>query len=187
MLSDEARKDGGLTDEEVARSLEIASATVERIRRRCVEEGIEAALGRKEQQRRRPKKLDGAAEAHLIALACGEPPEGRARWTLRLLSDRLVECEIVESIHPETVRKTLKKTNSSPRSATGQALAERVLVHPAPGQRSEFVCAMEDVLEVYQRQFGDNEVLVRLDETSKQQVKETRLPRPPPPRIGSRV
>ena len=131
MLSDEARKDGGLTDEEVARSLEIASATVERIRRRCVEEGIEAALGCKEQQRRRPKKLDGAAEAHLIALACGEPPEGRARWTLRLLADRLVECEIVESIHPETVRKTLKKTNSSPRSATGQALAERVLVHPA--------------------------------------------------------
>ena len=118
MLSDEARKDGGLTDEEVARSLEIASATVERIRRRCVEEGIEAALGCKEQQRRRPKKLDGAAEAHLaeahlIALACGEPPEGRARWTLRLLADRLVECEIVESIHPETVRKTLKKTNSS--------------------------------------------------------------------------
>ena len=91
----------------------IASATVERVRRRCVEEGIEAALGRKEQQRRRPKKLDGAAEAHLIALACGEPPEGRARWTLRLLADRLVECEIVESIHPETVRKTLKKTNSS--------------------------------------------------------------------------
>ena len=135
LLSDETRKDGGLTDEEVARSLEIASATVERIRRRCVEEGIEAALGRKEQQRRRPKKLDGAAEAHLIALACGEPPEGRVSWTLRLLADRLVECEIVESIHPETVRKTLKKTNSSPRSATGQALAERVLVHPAPGQR----------------------------------------------------
>ena len=113
LLSDEARKDGGLTDEEVARSLEIASATVERIRRRCVEEGIEAALGRKEQQRRRPKKLDGAAEAHLIALACGEPPQGRVSWTLRLLADRLVECEIVESIHPETVRKTLKKTNSS--------------------------------------------------------------------------
>ena len=90
LLSDEARKDGGLTDEEVARSLEIASATVERIRRRCVEEGIEAALGRKEQQQRRPKKLDGAAEAHLIALACGEPPEGRARWTLRLLADRRV-------------------------------------------------------------------------------------------------
>ena len=176
MLSDEARKDGGLTDEEVARSLEIASATVERIRRRCVEEGIEAALGRKEQQRRRPKKLDGAAEAHLIALACGEAPEGRARWTLRLLADRLVECEIVESIHPETVRKTLKKRT--------QALAERVLVHPPEGS-SDFVCAMEDVLEVYHRPYEDNEVLVCLDETSKQQVKETRLPRPPRP--GSAV
>ena len=102
-----------MTDEEIARSLQIASATVERIRRRCVEEGIEVALGRREQQRRRPRKLDGAAEAHLIALACGEPPEGRARWTLRLLSERLVECEIVDSIHPETVRKALKKTRSS--------------------------------------------------------------------------
>ena len=113
MLSDEARKDGGMTDEEIARSLRVASATVERVRRRCVEEGTDAALGRREQQCRRPKKLDGAAEAHLMALACGEPPEGRARWTLRLLSERLVECEIVDSIHPETVRKALKKTRSS--------------------------------------------------------------------------
>ncbi len=170
LLSDEARKDGGLTDEEVARSLEIASATVERIRRRCVEEGIEAALGRKEQQRRRPKKLDGAAEAHLIALACGEPPEGRVSWTLRLLADRLVECEIVESIHPETVRKTLKTNELKP------WLKECWCIPPQGN--AEFVCAMEDVLEIYQRQFGDNEVLVCLDETSKQQVKETRLPRP---------
>ena len=123
-----------MTDEEIARSLQTASTTVERVRRRCVEEGIEAALGRKEQQRRRPRKLDGAAEAHLIAMACGEPPEGRARWTLRLLADRLVEWEIVDSIHPETVRKMLKKTNSNPRSATGQALAERMLVHPSGRQ-----------------------------------------------------
>ena len=126
LLSDEARKDGGMKDEEVARSLQIASATVERVRRRCVEEGLEAALGRREQQRRRPKKLDGAAEAHLIALSCGEPPEGRARWTLRLLADRLVECELVDSIHPETMRKTPKEPT--------QALAERVLVHPAGRQ-----------------------------------------------------
>ena len=132
MLSDEARKDGGMTDEEIARSLQVASATVERVRRRCVEEGTDAALGRREQQCRRPKKLDGAAEAHLIALACGEPPEGRARWTLRLLSERLVECEIVDSIHPETVRQALKKR--------GQALAERVLVHPAGRQFGLCVC-----------------------------------------------
>ena len=161
MLSDETRKDGGLTDEEVARSLEIASATVERIRRRCVEEGIEAALGRKEQQRRRPKKLDGAAEAHLIALACGEPPEGRARWTLKLLADRLVECEIVESISTETVCQTLKKNELKP------WLKECWCIPPQGS--AEFVCAMEDVLEVYQRRYGDNEVLVCLDETSKQQ------------------
>ena len=71
-------------------------------------------MGRKEQLRRRQRKLDGSGEAHLIALACGEAPEGRADWTLQLLADRLVECEIVESISTETVRQTLKKTNSSP-------------------------------------------------------------------------
>ena len=122
LLSDEAQGDVAMKDEEIARALQIGSATVERVRRRCVEEGIEAALGRKEQLRRRPKKLDGSGEAHpvsstgqaLIALACGEPPEGRAGWTLKLLADRLVECEIVGSISPETVRQALKKTNSSP-------------------------------------------------------------------------
>ena len=114
LLSDEDQGDGAMKDEGIARSLQIGSATVERVRRRCVEEGVEAALGRREQLRRRPKKLDGSGEAHLIALACGEPPEGRASWTLKLLSGRLVEREIVESISPETVRQTLKKTNSSP-------------------------------------------------------------------------
>ena len=84
---------------------------MERVRRRCVEEGVEAALGRREQMNRRQKKLDGSGEAHLIALACGAPPEGRADWTLQLLADRLVECEVVESISYETVRQTLKKTN----------------------------------------------------------------------------
>ena len=86
---------------------------MERVRRRRVEAGVDAALGRKEQLNRRQKKLDGQGEAHLIALACGEPPEGRAGWTLKLLADRLVEWEIVESISPETVRQTLKKPNSS--------------------------------------------------------------------------
>ena len=122
LLSDEAHADGAMKDEAIARVLQIGRATVERVRRRCVEEGIEAALGRKEQLNRRPKRLDGQGEAHLIALACAEPPlrlgsgqaPGRASWTLKLLADRLVECEIVESISPETVRQTLKKTNSSP-------------------------------------------------------------------------
>ena len=111
LLSDEAQ--GDRANEEIARSLRIGCATVERVRRRCVEEGVEAALGRKEQLNRRQKKLDGQGEAHLVALACAEPPQGRVSWTLKLLADRLVECEIVESISPETVRQTLKKTNSS--------------------------------------------------------------------------
>ena len=99
---------------------------MERVRQRCVEEGLEAALGRRQQLNRRQRKLDGAGEARLIALACSQPPEGRAGWTLRLLADQLVECEIVDSISTETVRQTLKKRT--------QALAERVLVHPAPRQ-----------------------------------------------------
>ena len=111
LLSDEDQGDGAMRDEDIARSLQIGSATVERVRRRCVEEGVEAALGRKERLRRRQKKLDGSGEAHLIALACSKPPEGRANWTLQLLADGLVEREIVESISSETVRRTLKKTN----------------------------------------------------------------------------
>ena len=110
-----------MKDEDIARSLQVGRATVERVRRRCVEEGLERALGRKEQLNRRRKRLDGQGEAHpvsstgqaLIALACGEPPKGRASWTLQLLGNGLVEREIVESISSETVRQTLKKTNLS--------------------------------------------------------------------------
>ena len=111
---DENREGGGRTDAEIADALDIGCATVERVRRRCVEEGIEAALARKRQVNRRPKALDGEAEARLVAVACGEPPEGRAKWTLRLLADRLVELEVVEAVSPETVRVTLKKTIPSP-------------------------------------------------------------------------
>ena len=126
LLSNEGCGGGGLKDEEIGRSLahfkQVGAATVERVRRRRVEAGVAAALGRKEQLNRRQKKLDGQGEAHpvsstgqaLIALACAEPPPGRVSWTLKLLADRLVEWEIVESISPETVRQTLKKTNSSP-------------------------------------------------------------------------
>ena len=122
LLGDEAQEGGAMKDEDIARSLQVGRATVERVRRRCVEEGLERALGRKEQLNRRRKRLDGPGEAHpvsstgqaLIALTCTEAPEGRAGWTLQLLADRLVEREIVASISHETVRQTLKKTNSSP-------------------------------------------------------------------------
>ena len=114
LLSDENQAEGSMKDQEIARSLGVGVSTVERVRRRCVDEGVAAALGRKEQVRRRQKRLDGLGEAHLIALACSQPPEGRASWTLKLLADQLVEREIVESISAETVRNTLKKTHSNP-------------------------------------------------------------------------
>ena len=100
---------------------------MERVRRRCVEEGVGAALGRREQLRRRQRKLDGQGEAHLIAMAISQPPEGRVSWTMQMLADGLVEREMVDSISAETVRRTLKKRT--------QALAEGVLVPTAPGQR----------------------------------------------------
>jgi transposase len=102
------------TDARIAEALEVNVNTVERLRERFVEQGLDAALGRKKQERpSRERILDGRAEARLIALACSEPPAGRARWTLRLLADQLVELAVVDTVSTETVRRTLKKTNSS--------------------------------------------------------------------------
>src|SRR6476469_9835904 len=101
-------------DARIAEAAEVSIATVERVRQRFVEQGFEAALVRKKQDRpSRQRKLDGAAEARLVALACSRPPDGRARWTLRLLADKLVELEVVDTVSTETVRQALKKTNSS--------------------------------------------------------------------------
>ena len=114
LLSDESRPDGGLSDGGIAEVLEIGTATVERVRKRCVMDGLEAALDRKVQVNRKKRLLDGEGEAKLTMLACSEPPPGHARWSLRLLGAHLVELEIVEGISRETVRQTLKKTASSP-------------------------------------------------------------------------
>jgi transposase len=107
--------DGGpnWNDEAIAEGLEVGRATVERVRKEFVEEGLEAALERRKPRRVYLRKLDGDGEAHLVTLACGKPPEGRSRWTLQLLADRMVELQYVEEISYQTVRRTLKKTNSS--------------------------------------------------------------------------
>lgn len=99
------------TDVEVAEELHIGSKTVKRIRKRLVEEGLEEALSRKAHKITRSKKISGEEEAHLIALTCSQPPEGRSRWTLKLLSDRMVEMEVLESVSPSTIGRALKKTN----------------------------------------------------------------------------
>ena len=103
----------GSSDSQIAASTHTSIATVERVRRICLEHGLERALERKDPERDDERKLDGKGEAPLIALCCGPTPQGRARWTLRLLAGRLVELEVVESICHETVRQVLKKTNSS--------------------------------------------------------------------------
>ena len=100
------------TDEQTAEAFGMRANTVRDIRQRFVEEGLERALDRKQPaDPPRRRKLDGAGEARLIAMACGEPPEGRARWTLKLLAGQLVELAIVDGISHETVRQTLKKTS----------------------------------------------------------------------------
>jgi len=103
----------GWIDDRIMGALDVCRATVERVRRRFVQEGLEAALNRKEQKNRRSRTIDGEAEAHLVACACSKPPEGRARWTLQLLADHIVELGFVQSVSLETVRQTLKKTRSS--------------------------------------------------------------------------
>ena len=102
----------GYIDKEIARALGAAVTTVERGRRRFVEEGLEAALS----ERPRPgaaRKLDGHQEAYLVALACSDPPEGKKRWSMQMLADKLVELEVLDEISDETVRRTLKKGASN--------------------------------------------------------------------------
>jgi transposase len=110
LQADAASTAGGYTDEAIAAAVSVSLATIARVRKTFVEQGLDAALHRRRPTGRRFRKLDGEQEARLIAVACGQPPEGYARWTLKLLADKLVELEVVESISTECVRTTLKKT-----------------------------------------------------------------------------
>jgi transposase len=101
----------GWPDRQISTALDISAGTVQRIRALFVEEGLEAALNPRPSRRRRVFKLDGAGEAHLIALACSQPPAGQARWTLRLLAAKMVELAYVDALSHETVRQVLKKVN----------------------------------------------------------------------------
>jgi transposase len=111
LLSDQGSKRPTMKDDDIAKAVGCGRATVERVRKRFVEEGLQEALARHKSRRQYQRKLDGKGEAHLIALACSEPPEGQKRWTLRLLADRMVALEYVDRLSYQTVRRTLKKTN----------------------------------------------------------------------------
>jgi transposase len=106
------KADAAWTDQKVSEAFDISIRTMQRIRQRFVQEGIEVALGaRSRKPRPHRRKLDGEKEARLIALACSQPPEGHTRWTLRMLADRMVELCYVDTVCHETVRRVLKKTN----------------------------------------------------------------------------
>ena len=113
LKADQGEGGPGWTDAAIAGAVEVHPTTVARVRRTYVEDGLERALERQTPDRVYPRTIDGAAEAHLIAVACTTPPPGRERWTLRLLADELVRLEVVETVSYETVRRTLQQTASN--------------------------------------------------------------------------
>ena len=114
LKADQSSDGPSWSDEKTSEAFDVTIITVQRIREQLVKEGFDAVLSRREYRLTKPRrKIDGDLEAHLIALACSKAPEGRSRWTLRLLADTLVELGFVGGISRETVRRTLKKTNLS--------------------------------------------------------------------------
>lgn len=110
LKADESEGGEKQKDEDIRKALSIHVGTVEKVRKRFVEEGFDAALNPKPTSRRTLKKIDGEKEAYLTALACSKAPEGRSSWTMQLLADKMVELKYIDSVSRETVRKTLKKT-----------------------------------------------------------------------------
>jgi len=132
------KADSGLTDQAIVDALDVSRPTVERIRHRFVEEGLEASLNQRPANRQYERKLDGDAEARLIALACSPPPEGRNRWTMRLLAERVVLLEQVDvdSVSHETVRAVLKKrTEALAQAALGNSTEAKRRVRLPHGGR----------------------------------------------------
>jgi transposase len=157
------KSEQGWSDKKIMEAFGVGESTIWRVRRRFLEHGLDDALDRRPQPERPQKRiLNGVHEAHLIALCCGSHPEGRARWSLRLLADRFVQVEEVETVSYETIRRTLKKNELKP------WLKEYWCIPPKAN--AEFVSQMEDVLEVYQRPYDARFPLVCLDETSRQHL-----------------
>lgn len=169
------KADDNWTDQQIADAIGIGRATSERTRKRYVEHGLEVAINGKKSNRVYERKMDGEVEARLIALATSAPPDGRERWTLRLLADKLVMLEGVpyDNISYETIRRTLKKNELKP-------WQKKEWVIP-PEENAAFVCAMEEILDLYQKPYDETEPLVCFDESSKQLIAEIRKPIPMKP------
>jgi transposase len=156
----------GWTDQQISAALDVGIATIERVRQHFVEHGLEPALSPRRTRRRYQHLMDGVQEAHLIALACRQPPPGRRRWSLRLLANEMVRLEYIEAVSHETVRGVMQHNELKP------WLKEEWCIPPK--QNAEFVYHMEDVLAVYQRPADPRLPLICFDETPVQLVSETR-------------
>lgn len=167
------KADDGWQDQAISTALDVGIATVARVRRRFVLEGLEAALHARRPKRQYSRKLDGEQEARLIALTCSSPPEGHGRWSLRLLADKVVELKIAASVSHETIRGVLKDNELKP------WLKEEWCIPPKAN--AEFVYHMEDVLDVYTRPTDPSHPLVCFDESPEQLVSETRQALPMKP------
>ncbi|HSQ13466.1 MAG TPA: IS630 family transposase [Candidatus Deferrimicrobium sp.] len=171
LKADVSEAGDGWSDSKIVEALETNALMVYRVRKQLVEEGFEAVLRRKPRATPAvPPIFDGEKEAKLIALACSKPPKGRARWTLRLLENKVVELGIVDRASDSTIGRVLKKHSLKPHR-------RQCWVIP-PKANGAFVAAMEDVLAVYTRPYDPECPMVCLDETSKQLLCETRVPVP---------
>ncbi|QSV70789.1 MAG: IS630 family transposase [Aphanizomenon flos-aquae KM1D3_PB] len=173
LKADVNHPDGGWKDQAISDVFKISTRTIERVRQRFVEESLENALVPRQRHSLKLRRLDGEAEAHLVATVCSSPPEGYSRWTLRLLADQIVVLGYVESISHESVRQVPKKNEIKP------WLKESWVIPPEAN--AEFVCQMEDILQLYTRPYDPDYPLVCFDETSKQLISEVREPLPPEP------
>ncbi len=168
----------GMTDVEIADELGVGTATVERLRKRAVLDGLEAALVRKTPTKvSRPQMLDRLAEAHLVTLACSEPPDGASRWTPALLSERMVELNVVETASRSTIQRSLKN-DIKPWTV------KRFFIPPQ--HSAAFAAAMEDVLAVYRLPYDAARPVICFDETSKQLLEHTMPPLPSQPGVRAR-
>jgi hypothetical protein len=162
------------TDARISEALEVDASTVANVRERFVLEGFEVALQGYSTRNHHQRRIDGECEARLIAALCGPAPEGYARWSLRLLADKAVELKIIDQpISYETVRQALQANELKPWLKKEWCIP--------PEQSGEFVCHMEDILEVYHRPLDPKRPLVCMDELPYQLISETRVPLPPRP------
>jgi len=158
------------TDAAISAALEVTPKTVANVRQAFVEEGLEAALNGHSTRNHQGRKIDGECEAHLIALLCQPAPTGHVRWTLRLLAGRLVKLEYIDAVSHETVRQSLLGNELKPWQEEEWCIP--------PEQNGEFVCRMEDILDIYTQPEDPKYPKVCIDELSKQLVGETRAPVP---------